>query len=67
MIGGHTGYLPGVFEVGLQGDLPTFEDELARFATLDPELFLHEMSLANGGADVPPGRRTRGRGSTTRA
>ena len=50
MIGGHTGYLPGVFEVGLQGDLPTFEDELAQFATLDPELFLHEMSLANGGA-----------------
>ena len=39
-----------MFEVGLQGDLPTFEAELARFAALDLDLFVHEMSLAHGGA-----------------
>ncbi len=41
---------PGVFEVGLQGDLPTFESELARFGGLDLDLFVHEMSLGHGGA-----------------
>ena len=49
-VGGPASYLPGVYEVGLQGDLPTFEDELARLADLDLELFAHEMSLAHGGS-----------------
>jgi DNA-binding transcriptional ArsR family regulator len=47
---GFQGSLPGVFEVGLRGDLPSFDDELASFAALDEELFLHEWSLAYGGA-----------------
>jgi DNA-binding transcriptional ArsR family regulator len=42
-------YLPGVYEVGLQGDLPTFEDELGRLAAIDDELLQHEMSLVLGG------------------
>lgn len=50
VLAGQTGYVPGVFEVGLQGELPTFSDELARFAELDLDLFVHEVSLANGGA-----------------
>ena len=47
---GFQGSLPGVFEVGLRGDLPSFDDELASFAALDEELFLSEWSLADGGA-----------------
>lgn len=51
LVGHPNSYLPGAFEVGLQGDLPTFEDELAQFAALDLDLFVHEMSLAHGGVD----------------
>ncbi len=50
LLDGPGAYLPGVFEVGLQGELPSFTDELARLEDLDLDLFLHEMSLAHGGA-----------------
>ena len=42
-------YMPGVFEVGLTGDLPTFADELEQFRAIDLTTFTHEMSLALGG------------------
>jgi hypothetical protein len=41
--------LPGVFEAGLRGDSPTFEDELAAFADLDLDLFGYEITLTCGG------------------
>ena len=47
-------YLPGVFEIGLQGDLPTFEDELDQFRRIDLDTFVHEMSLAYGGIGCAP-------------
>ena len=41
--------IPGLFEVGLRGDNPTFADELAAFRSLAPELVAHELSLTYGG------------------
>ena len=46
--------LPGVFEVGLRGDSPRFEDELAEMVALDEERFLYEMSLCYGGMGCAP-------------
>lgn len=43
-------FIPGVFEVGLLGDSPGFEDELAAFDALDDELIVHELSIAAGNA-----------------
>lgn len=42
-------YIPGVFEVGLLGDSPAFEDELAAFRALDLPLVAYEMSIAYAG------------------
>jgi DNA-binding transcriptional ArsR family regulator len=41
--------IPGVFEVGLRGDNPTFADELGSFRALEPDLVAHELSLTFGG------------------
>jgi DNA-binding transcriptional ArsR family regulator len=46
--------LPGVFEVGLSGDFPTFEDELERIRAFDHDSVLYELTLPFGGA--PCGR-----------
>jgi DNA-binding transcriptional ArsR family regulator len=43
------GFVPGIFEVGLDGDSPAFEDELAAFGELDDDLVTYEISLACGG------------------
>lgn len=48
------GTIPGVFEVGLRGDLPAFEDELEHFAAVSDELFAYEFSLAYGGTGCAP-------------
>lgn len=48
------GTIPGVFEVGLRGDLPAFEDELEHFAAVEDELFAYEFSLAYGGTGCAP-------------
>jgi DNA-binding transcriptional ArsR family regulator len=42
-------FVPGIFEVGLLGDSPTFADELAAFRALDDELIGFELSLGFGG------------------
>lgn len=42
--------VPSPFEAGIHGDSPGFDDELAAFATLDPDLVAHELALACGGA-----------------
>src|SRR5690606_30356075 len=39
----------GIFEVGLLGDSPRFDDELAAFRALDDELIGFELSLGFGG------------------
>ncbi len=44
-------FVPGIFEVGLRGDSPTFEDELRAFDALDDELVSYELSLAFGGIE----------------
>lgn len=38
--------LPGLFEVGIHGDSPTFADELDAFLALDPVMVAHELSLS---------------------
>ena len=43
------GCVPGIFEVGLAGDSPTFTDELAAFGRLDDDLVAYEVSWALGG------------------
>lgn len=49
------GHVPGIFEVGLSGDSPSFEDELATFEQLDDDLVAYELSWTLGGRDcVPP-------------
>ena len=48
---GFPDFLPGVFEVGLAGDLPSFDDELDRFAALDDETWAWELSLGYGGTE----------------
>jgi DNA-binding transcriptional ArsR family regulator len=48
------GMIPGVFEVGLGHELGTFEQELARFAAVDLDLFAYEFSLAYGGTGCAP-------------
>lgn len=53
-------HVPGVFEVGLTGSSPEFDDELAAFATLDPTLVAYEVSLTVGGLCCGP-REERGR------
>lgn len=42
-------FLPGVFEVGLAGDYPTFEEELARIETFDDDAVLFELTMGFGG------------------
>lgn len=39
-------FVPGLFEVGLTGDFPTIEDELARLVTFDDDAALYELTLA---------------------
>lgn len=41
--------VPGLFEVGIHGDSPGFEDELAAFCRIEPDLVAHELGLAYGG------------------
>ena len=48
------GYVPGIFEVGLTGDSPRFEDELAAFRRLDERTVAYEVSLALGGYACGP-------------
>ncbi|HEU5081936.1 MAG TPA: DUF5937 family protein [Acidimicrobiales bacterium] len=43
-------FIPGIFEVGLLGDSPSFEDELAAFDALDDDIVVHELSIAVGNA-----------------
>lgn len=52
IVGAH--YMPGVFEIGLTGDLPTFADELEQFRAIDLTTFTHEMSLGFGGLGCGP-------------
>ncbi len=40
--------VPSSFEVGLHGDSPTFEDELAAFRALDPAVVAHDVALGCG-------------------
>ncbi len=47
-------FIPGIFEVGLLGDSPTFEDELEAFRALDGDLVLFELSLAVGNTGCMP-------------
>lgn len=47
-------YLPGIFEVGLRGDTPNFEDDLARMTALDGDRLLYELSLCYGGVGCAP-------------
>ncbi|MCO8126083.1 DUF5937 family protein [Acidimicrobiia bacterium EGI L10123] len=44
-------FVPGIFEVGLRGDSPTFCDELDAFEALDDDLVAYELSLPFGGID----------------
>ncbi len=46
--------MPGIFEVGLGGDSPAFEDELAALDALDDELVAYELSLTLGGLACGP-------------
>lgn len=48
------GCVPGIFEVGLAGDSPTFDDELDAFRLLDEDLVAYEVSLALGGFGCGP-------------
>lgn len=41
--------VPGLFEVGIHGDSPGFDDELAAFCEIDADLVAHELGLAYGG------------------
>lgn len=41
--------LPGIFEVGLTGDFPTFEEELERIAACADDRVLYELTLPFGG------------------
>jgi DNA-binding transcriptional ArsR family regulator len=41
-------FVPGVFEVGLRGDSPTFAAELAAFEALDDDLVAYELSIPLG-------------------
>lgn len=43
------GFIPGIFEVGLAGSSPTFDDELTDFLALDDEVVAYELSLVFGG------------------
>ncbi|MTV27439.1 winged helix-turn-helix transcriptional regulator [Nitriliruptoraceae bacterium ZYF776] len=48
------GAVPGIFEVGLLGDSPAFDDELAAFRELDPALVAYELSVVLGGYSCGP-------------
>jgi DNA-binding transcriptional ArsR family regulator len=48
------GAVPGIFEVGLAGDSPGFEDELEAFLALEDDLVAYELSLALGGYGCGP-------------
>lgn len=54
LTGGLHTFVPGIFEVGLRGDLPSFEDELQSFRRLDPMDVLYEVSLGYGGLGCAP-------------
>ena len=41
-------YVPGIFEVGLQGGSTDFEDELTAFCRLEEDAVAHELTLAYG-------------------
>ena len=41
-------FVPGIFEVGLQGDSTDFHDELAAFRRLADDAVVHELTLAYG-------------------
>lgn len=62
LVAGWGSFVPGIFEVGLAGASPRFEDELAAFAALDDDLVAYELTLALSGVgcdltdDEGPGR-----------
>ncbi len=47
-------FVPGIFEVGLGGDSPAFDDELAALDDLDDDLVAYELSLTLGGLACGP-------------
>ena len=47
-------FVPGIFEVGLDGDSPAFEDELAALEAVDDDLVAYELSLTLGGLECGP-------------
>ncbi|HSK96788.1 MAG TPA: DUF5937 family protein [Euzebyales bacterium] len=49
LAGAFDGCVSGIFEVGLSGDSPTFDDELTAFLSLDDDLFAYGLSRALGG------------------
>ncbi len=54
LTGGLHTFLPGIFEVGLRGESPSFEDELDEFHRLDEIDVLYEVSLGYGGLGCAP-------------
>ena len=54
LAGAFDGFVPAIFEVGLDGDSPAFADELAAFDALDDDLVAYELSLSFGGYGCGP-------------